>query len=66
MPRKKPTDERPPSALMTVAEVAHGLQVDRATVYRMHDRGELPFVRFGGSTRIPRTAFDALITNRAS
>lgn len=33
--------------LLTVDDVAARLQVSRATVYRMHARGDLPGVRLG-------------------
>lgn len=44
--------------------------VSRSTVYRLHDRGEIDFVKIGRSVRIPRTSaerwFNALTRDQAN
>lgn len=42
--------------LLRVEEVAHVLGVARSTVYVLIAGGELPVVRFGRATRVPRAA----------
>jgi len=41
---------------MTVKQVAHHLQLHRATIYRAMERGELPFNIIKRTRRIPRKA----------
>jgi excisionase family DNA binding protein len=40
------------SDLMTVTEFAKLIHVTRVTVYRMIERGEIPYLRFGGMIRV--------------
>lgn len=54
-----------PSALLTVKQAMHDLQVCRATVYNLIDRKELPIVKVGGATRIKRTALEAYIAKNS-
>jgi excisionase family DNA binding protein len=42
--------------LLTVREVADGLRVSRATVYRLVQAGALPVLRISNSIRIPEGA----------
>jgi excisionase family DNA binding protein len=42
--------------LMTIAEAAKHLSLNRATIYRAMERGELVFCKMGKSRRIPRKA----------
>ncbi len=48
-----------PSAMLTVAEFATHYRVSVPTAYRLHDRGDLPFVKIGRSTRIRRSDAEA-------
>ena len=58
-----PDRERPnlPSALLTIEQVARILQVNRRTVRRLLQRGELPWVRIGRQYRLEPAALDAFI-----
>jgi excisionase family DNA binding protein len=47
--------------LLTPAEVAKRLNVNRETVYRMRKRGELPFVRVGAAIRVRPEALEAFL-----
>jgi excisionase family DNA binding protein len=49
-------DERVEPILLRVDEVARVLGVARSTVYVLIAGGELPVVRFGRATRVPRAA----------
>ncbi len=42
--------------LVTVAEALEFLSLSRSALYRLMDRGELRFAKFGHSRRIPRRA----------
>lgn len=48
--------------VLTVAEVARELRVDRRTVYRMIERGQLPAVQAGRLWRIPLEALESYLT----
>lgn len=49
---------------MTVREVCAALSLGRSKVYDMIQRGDIPSVRFGGSVRVPRHAFERWIEAR--
>lgn len=56
---EQPSDRQPEddeSALLTVAEVATIMDVQKTTVYRLVHSGHLPAVRFGRSFRVPADA----------
>ena len=42
--------------LLTVREAAEFLRLSRSALYRLMDRGALPFVKLGRNRRIPRRA----------
>jgi excisionase family DNA binding protein len=42
--------------LATVAEAAEFLSLGRSTLYELMDKGELRYIKIGGSRRIPRRA----------
>ncbi len=46
---------------LTVRDVANELRLDRSTVYRLVERGEIPAVRVGGSIRIDPAELRAYI-----
>jgi excisionase family DNA binding protein len=46
---------------VTVPAAAQFLQLSRAKVYSMMDRGELAYCKFGKSRRIPRQALAELV-----
>lgn len=50
----------PDAVLVSVADVCRLLTLSRASVWRLMDRGELPFVRIGGARRIRRADVDRL------
>lgn len=54
------------SSLLTVAAVAARLGVNRSTVYRLLQRGELAHTRVSESPRVSTTALEAYITARTS
>jgi excisionase family DNA binding protein len=42
--------------LVSIREAAEFLSVCPASIYNLNSRGQLPFVKIGGSRRIPRRA----------
>ena len=52
--------------ILTVAEVAELLKVSKLTVYRIRDRGELPFFKAGRHYRCKRSDLEAYITRQAA
>ncbi len=50
-----------PEGLARVTEVAKFLALSRAKLYLMMDAGELPYVRFGKSRRVPWQAVRDLV-----
>jgi len=45
--------------MLTAKEIQEMLQVDRSTIYRMADRGELPAVKVGRQWRFPRESVES-------
>lgn len=41
---------------MTIPEAAEFLRISRAGLYKLMDRGELPYVKIGRCRRVPRRA----------
>jgi putative molybdopterin biosynthesis protein len=52
---------RPGERFLTPAEVAAALQVSRATVYALIERGDLPARRVGLQLRLPARALEDLL-----
>jgi len=52
------------SDLMTSAEVAQYLQVNRSTLYKLIRRGQIPVFKIGADYRFNRDAIEKLITDR--
>jgi len=52
-------------ALLTPAEVAKRLGVNRETVYRLRQRGDLQCVRVGGAIRVRREALEVFLRRGA-
>lgn len=46
---------------LTVSQVAKLLSLSRTKIYQMMDDGELKYMRFGRSRRIPQEALDQLM-----
>ena len=42
--------------MLTIKEAAEHLRLNRATLYRAMERGELPYYKMGKARRIPRRA----------
>lgn len=57
-------DTTVPRLLLTVPEAAHVLSVGSRAVWLMLDRGELPRVKIGHSTRIPIAAITQWIEDQ--
>lgn len=51
---------------LTVAEVKDYLKISQAAAYSLTRRKDFPVARFGGSIRIPKTAFLAWVDSMTS
>lgn len=49
------------SRLVRVSEVARHLSISRSKLYLMMEAGDLPFVKFGKSRRVPLEAVEKLV-----
>ncbi|WP_081392241.1 helix-turn-helix domain-containing protein [Mycolicibacterium fortuitum] len=49
--------------LLTISETAELLRVNKATIYRLFDRGELRWVKVGGRRLVRRTEIDRFIAD---
>jgi excisionase family DNA binding protein len=49
------------SRLVRVAEVAKHLSLSRSKIYQLMDAGELAYVKFGKSRRVPMDAVEKLV-----
>lgn len=47
--------------LRSISQSAHELNVSRASIYRLHAAGLLPFVKLAGRTLVDVSDIDALI-----
>ena len=47
--------------LQSINEAATRLGLSRATIYRLHSQGALPFVRLAGRTLVDEADIDALV-----
>jgi excisionase family DNA binding protein len=65
MPRSLPRNQ-PGALVLRVQEVAELLDVNRATVYLMVRRGELPHVRVAKAIRVARADVEAYVSERVS
>ena len=54
-------DPRLGIGLLTVMEVAGFLAVSRSKFYQMMESGHLPYVKLGGSRRVPLTAVEKVV-----
>ena len=53
-----------PSRMMTLAEVAQYLQVNRNTLYKLIRRGQIPVLKIGSDYRFGKNEIEKLMTNR--
>lgn len=53
-----------PDQLLTTRELSERLQLDRITIYRLVNEGQLPALRVGGQWRFSANAIDAWLQNR--
>lgn len=58
---KKAMAEQEEKAFFTAEEIAKVLQVTKMTVYRLLDRGEIPFYQIGKMKRIRKDDFEAFL-----
>jgi excisionase family DNA binding protein len=49
------------SRLQSINQAAMHLGLSRATIYRLHSRGALPFVKLAGRTLVDEADIEALI-----
>src|SRR5512141_2483572 len=59
-------DGQPMAEMLTTRELQELLCVDRKTIYRMLQEGELPAVRVGGQWRFSRQAINTWLAETAS
>ena len=52
--------------LLTPSQAAAYLQMHVVTVYRLVKEGKIPYVRFGGSIRIPKDRLDIQVNQSSS
>ncbi len=60
----KPRHDATPSRMMTLAEVAQYLRVNRNTLYKLIRRGEIPVFKIGSDYRFDKNEIEKLMTNR--
>jgi len=60
----KPRRDATPSPMMTLAELAQYLQVNRNTLYKLIRRGEIPAFKIGSDYRFDRNAIEQLMADR--
>ncbi len=60
----KPSHDATPSPIMTLAEVAQYLRVNRNTLYKLIRRGQIPVFKIGSDYRFDKNEIEKLITNR--
>ena len=68
MPNQATADAVNDRKALKVAEVAHRYSLDKSTIYRLIQSGELPAFRIGNSVRVPVWAlpdFEAAALNAA-
>jgi excisionase family DNA binding protein len=53
-----PADDAIPSRIMTTAEVARYLRIDRSTLYKMVGKGQIPGFKVGSDYRFDRDEID--------
>jgi excisionase family DNA binding protein len=49
------------SMALTMAEAARALSISRAQIYKLANRGELPYVMVGQRRRVSRAALEAIL-----
>ncbi len=60
----KPRRDATPSPMMTLAELAQYLQVNRNTLYKLIRRGQIPVFKMGSDSRFDGDAIEKWMTNR--
>jgi excisionase family DNA binding protein len=53
-----PADDAIPSRIMTTAETARYLRIDRSTLYKMAGKGQIPAFKIGSDYRFDRDEID--------
>jgi len=60
----KPRHDATPSPIMTVAEVAQYLRVNRNTLYKLIRRGQIPVFKIGSDYRFDKNEIEKLMADR--
>jgi excisionase family DNA binding protein len=60
----KPRDDAMPSRIMTTAEAARYLRIDRSTLYKLAGKGQIPAFKIGSDYRFDRDAIEKWMTDR--
>ncbi len=60
----KPRRTATPSPIMTLAEVAQYLRVNRNTLYKLIRRGQIPVFKIGSDYRFDKNEIEKLMSNR--
>jgi excisionase family DNA binding protein len=63
-PTPAPTTDDP--ILLRVSDVAGLLKTGRTTVFRLLATGELPRVRIGAATRVPKASVEKFVADRVA
>src|SRR5216683_5233704 len=64
MKHEKPRDDATPRRIMTVAEIAEYLKVQRVTVHRWARKGKIPAFKIGTDWRFDRDAIEKMMIDR--
>jgi len=59
-----PANDAIPSRIMTTAEVARYLRIDRSTLYKMVGKGQIPGFKVGSDYRFDRDEIDRWIIDQ--
>jgi len=64
MKHEKPRDDATPRHIMTVAEIAEYLKVQRVTIHRWARNGKIPAFKIGTDLRFDRDAIEKMMIDR--
>ena len=64
MKHEQPRDDATPRRILTVAEIAEYLKVQRGTIYRWARKGKIPAFKIGTDWYFDRDAIERLMIDR--